>query len=91
MCIFFFGFIYFVLKVSSENVICSIHYVILNTKHGKGKGKLLLKIEEISRGKTHTKTRKLIQNILMITDFFLDQKRVNFCEHTIKITSHENF
>ena len=32
-------------------------------KYWKGKGKLLPKIEEISGGKAHTDTQKLIQNI----------------------------
>ena len=53
-----------------------------NTKYGKGKGKLLLKNEEISGGKAHTNAQKLIRNILMVTDVFLNQKRVNVCEHT---------
>ena len=35
--------------------------------------KLLPKIEEISNGKAHTNTRKLIWNILMVTDVFLNQ------------------
>ena len=58
---------------------------MVNTKYGKGKGKLLLKIEEISGGKEHTNTWKLIQDILMITDVFLNQKRVNVCEHRVKM------
>ena len=49
---------------------------------GKGMGKLLPKIEEVSRGKAHTNTRNLIRNISTITDVFLNQKRVNVCEHT---------
>ena len=57
------------------------------TKYGKGKEKLLPKIEEISRGKAHTNTCKLIQNILMITDVFFNQKRVNVCDHMVKIAS----
>jgi hypothetical protein len=60
---------------------------MVNTKYGKGKGKLLLKIEEISGGKEHTNTWKLIQDILMITDVFLNQKRVNVCEHMVKMVS----
>ena len=32
-------------------------------KYGKGKEKLVPKIEEISAGTTHTNTQKLIQNI----------------------------
>ena len=35
--------------------------------------------KEISGGKAHTNTRKLVQNILMVTDVFLNQKRVNVC------------
>ena len=27
----------------------------------------------------------------MITDFFLDQKRVNVCEHTVKTVPHKSF
>ena len=27
----------------------------------------------------------------MITDVFLDQKRVNICEHTVKTAQHESF
>ena len=61
------------------------------TKYGKGKGKLLPKIEEISGGKTHTNIRKLIQNILMVTDVFLNQKRVNVCEHMEKMASLDSF
>ena len=47
--------------------------------------------EEISRGKAHTKTRKLIRNMLTVTDVFLNQKRVNVCGHTIKMVSRESF
>ena len=53
--------------------------------------KLLPKIEEISRGKAHTNALKFIQNILTITDVFLNQKRVNICEHMVKIASREGF
>ena len=42
----------------------------------------LTKNEEISRGKANTNKRKLIRNISTITDVFLNQKRVNVCEHT---------
>ena len=62
-----------------------------DTKYGKGKGKFFPKIEGISRGKLHTNTLKLIQNISTITYVFLDQKRVNVCEHTVKMASHEGF
>ena len=62
-----------------------------NTKYGNGKGKLLPKIEEVSGGEAHTNICKLIQNILTITDVFLNQKRVNVCEHMVKIASCEIF
>ena len=62
-----------------------------NTKYGKGKGKLLPKIEEISRGKAHTNTWKLIQNILTVTDIFLNLKRVIVCEHMTRMPSLEFF
>ena len=48
--------------------------------------KLLPKIEEISNGKAHTNSRKLIWNILMVTDVFLNQKKVNVCEHMAKMS-----
>ena len=40
------------------------------TKLSSYKGKLLPKIEEISRGKAHVNTRKLNRNIFMVTDVF---------------------
>ena len=52
---------------------------ICNIKNRKRKGKLLPKNEEISGRKAHTNTWKLNWNILMFTDVFLDQKRVNVC------------
>ena len=54
-------------------------------------GKILPKIEEISDEKAHKNTRKLIQNISTITYIFLNQKRVNVCEHMTKIASLECF
>ena len=45
----------------------------------------LPKIEEISGVKAHTNTWKLNQNISMVTDVFINQKRVNVCEHTTKM------
>ena len=65
--------------------------IFFSLKYGKGKGKLLLKNEEISRGKAHTNTKKLIQNILMVTDVFFNQKRVNVYEHMAKMASLECF
>ena len=61
------------------------HYLILTQNKGKESEKKLPKIEEISRGKVHTNTQKLIQNILTVTDVFLNQKRVNVCEHMARI------
>ena len=65
--------------------------VRITQNKGKGMEKLLPKIEEISNGKTHTNTRKRIQNISTVTDVFLSQKRVNVCEHTTKMASLESF
>ena len=62
-----------------------------NTKYGNGKGKLLLKTEEISGGKAHGNTRKLIQNVSTITVVFLNQKRVKVYEYTVKMASQESF
>ena len=58
---------------------------------GKGKGKLLPQIEEITRGKAHVNTWKLNRNILTVTDIFLNEKRVNVCEHMTKIASLQSF
>ena len=44
----------------------------------------LFTLYEISRWKAHTNTWKLNWNVSMITDVFLDQKRVNVCEHMVK-------
>ena len=41
------------------------------------------KNEEVSGQKAYTNTQKLNWNILTITDVFLDQKRVNVCEHMV--------
>jgi hypothetical protein len=54
---------------------------------GKERKKLLPKIEEIFGGKAHTNTWKLIRNI----NIFLNQKRVNVFEHTVKVASRESF
>ena len=54
------------------------------TKYGKGKERENLpRIEEISKGKEHANTQKLNQNNLTVTDVFLNQKRVNVCEHVM--------
>ena len=52
-----------------------------NTNIGKRKGNLLPKNEEISGGKSHTNTRKHIWYISTIIDVFLNQKRLDVCEH----------
>ena len=48
------------------------------------------KIEDITGGKAHVNTRKLNLNILTITEVFLNQNRVNVCEHTTKMASLES-
>ena len=65
---------------------CSFLHIYSFIDHVE-RGKFLPKNEEISRGKAHTNTWKLIRNILTITDAFLDQKRVNVCEHMVKMAS----
>ena len=55
------------------------------------KGKTLTENEEISEGKVHINTWKLIRDISMNTDVFLDQKRVNVCGHMVKMAPHESF
>ena len=62
-----------------------------NQELTQNKGKLPPKIEEISNGKAHTNTQKIIHNISMVTDVFLNQKRVNICDHTTKIASLQSF
>ena len=52
-----------------------------NTKNGK----LLPKNEEICGGKAQTDTRKLTWCILTIADVFFNWKKVNVCEHTVKM------
>ena len=59
-----------------------------NTKNRKRNMKLLPKNEVISGRKAHTTTRKLIWNISTITHVFLNQKRVNVCEHMVKTVPH---
>ena len=59
-------------------------------KYGQYKKKIekeignLPKNEELSGRKAHTNTRKLNSNVQTITDAFLDQERVNVCEHTVQ-------
>ena len=57
----------------------------MSQKIGKEKNK------EISRRETHRNTWKLNCNVSTITDVFLDQNRVNVCEHTVKMEPCESF
>ena len=53
---------------------------LVHLKNRKRKSELLPKKWDLETQGTHTNTLKLNWNILMITDIFLDQKRVNaFC------------
>ena len=54
------------------------------------RGKLFPKNEGISGRRAHTNTQKLNLNILTITYAFLDQKRVNVCEHMVKTAPCES-
>ena len=44
-------------------------------------------IEEITKGQAYTNTRKLYRDVSTGTAVFLNQKRVNVCEHTTKTAS----
>ena len=72
-------------------IIIVLQEVNNKSERTQNKGKLLLKIDEIFGGKAHTNIWKLIWNILMVTDVFLNQERVNACEHTTKMVSLESF
>ena len=52
----------------------------------QNKGKLLPKIEE-----AHANTQKINQNIMTVTAVFLNQKRMNVCEHTTQMASLVSF
>jgi hypothetical protein len=52
------------------------------------KGNLSLKNEQISEWKSRTETWKIY---FAITNAFLDQKRVNVCEHAVMMASRESF
>ena len=71
-------------------MLCLCAKFIIYIKYGKGKGKLLPKIEEITVRKAHANTRKLNRNILMVTDIFLNQRRINIYEHMTKMASQES-
>ena len=62
------------------------------TSHGKEMdnttiGNSYWKNEEISGWEPHINTQKPVWNVLIITDVFFDQKRVNVCEHMVKTIS----
>ena len=61
-----------------------ILFYYIYTKIGKERGNSYQKNEEISSWKAHTNIWKFHWNVSTITDDFLNQKRVNVCEHTIK-------
>ena len=50
-----------------------------------------IKMNQITVGKVHANTRKLNRNILKVTAVFLNQKRMNVCEHTTQMASLESF
>ena len=60
-------------------------------KIGKERGNSYQKNEEIYRQKAHTNTWKLSLNVSTIIDIFLDQKRVNVCEDTVKTAPRRVF
>ena len=64
--------------------------VRITQKNRKRTRKLIPKNEEISGQKAHTNTQKLNWNVSTITDVFLNQKRVNVCEHMVKMAPSES-
>jgi hypothetical protein len=60
------------------------HYYTNDSNKGKERENSHQKL----KSSPHTQT---IHNILMATDFFLNQKRVNVCEHTTNMVSLESF
>jgi hypothetical protein len=69
-----------------ESILLTFYF----TKVGKERGNSYRKNEEITRRKTHINTRKLNWNVSTITDVFLNQKRVNACEHTVTMASRNH-
>ena len=59
--------------------------VWITQKIGKERGNSYWKNKEISGRNAHTSKWKLNWNFLTIIDVFLNQKRVNVCEHTVKM------
>ena len=53
-----------------------LNFSLIKKKKEKKKGKFLPKNEEISERKSHTNTQKLDRNFSMITDVFLNQKKL---------------
>ena len=60
-------------------------------KQEKKEETLTEKNEEISGWKAHINTRRPTWNVSTITEVFLNQKRVNLCEHIVKMASGESF
>ena len=59
-----------------------MHFTLEKRVRCSRKCKLLPGIEEITEEQAHTNTRKLYRDISTGTAVFLNQKRVNVCEHT---------
>ena len=78
---------YFKANISMYMHCCANYY----TKIGKERENLFWKNEEIFGSKKHVNTQKFHWNVSTITDVFLHQKRVNVCEHMVKMVSHDNF
>ena len=56
---------------------------------GKESENFYQELKRSQKGQAHTNTRKLYQDISTGTAVFLNQKRVNVCEHTTKTASLE--
>ena len=79
--------------IQSYNRSCGKESTKIQITQNKGKVRenSYQKIEEISIGKAHANTRKFNRTISTVTAVFLNQKRVNVCEHTTKMASLESF
>ena len=67
----------------------SIKLIIISQNKGKESENSYQKLKR-SLGQAHKNTRKLYRNILTGMAIFINQKRVNVCEHTTKMGSLES-
>ena len=78
----------YICEVSLECVDFSVHYVVFDSINKKKKEKTH---QNMRSPDENTHKHMETWNISVITDAFLDQKRLNVCEHAVKMASHECF